>query len=567
MFVLPFVILGITITSALLMWTHYRYFQKTIDQDYDNIIRALASEIELFMDNAVTDMESMTWVLRTVRFDDWRAEMILAAFQYSKPKFECVLLIFTDGRRIPALADDPLADQAGAAGMIEAAFSEESAVSAVAMGKDNFPQVCMAMPVQRMGKIEAVLYGRLNLKYVWDVLKGIKIGDTGKVFLIGPSGRCLAHREMDRVVCDTPRYDAHRLQAIKASPFPVKWIEQSHGKRYFCLGAHLSDRDWTIVLRQAMPEIYAYLDENVVWTVAVTIVVCLLAILVGGFRVKTFIRPIENMHRQVQRIGQGDLDGQVDVTTHNEIGELGTAFNEMVATLKITIEREIQTASELAHARNLAVLGESASKVTHEVGNLLNNVGMSVSALRMETLSEKGQNTLARMEKESTRVREFIRQFLQFAKPPELRIVPVAMDLIIRQVMAAHEPAAQERGVTFELKWPEAMPKVPVDTRLMYQVFTNLIKNGTEALDENGWIRIGGRVDDGHVEVIVQDNGHGIAPDHRERIFEPFFTTKGKAGTGLGMAIVRSVVTAHRGRIDYHSEVGQGTRFVIRLPL
>ena len=567
LFVLPFVILGIATVSAVLMWTDYRYFQKTIDQDYRNILRASASEIDLFMDNAVHDMETLAWVLRAARLDDWRTEMVLSAFQFKKPKFEQVVLIATDGRHLPAAGGNPFEEQPSAAGVVEKAFSGEAATSAVVDGDDHLPMVHMAVPVQRLGKIEAAIYARLNLKHVWDVLEGIRIGETGQVFIIDPSGRYLAHREIDRVVGGMTLSAAEMVPSIKNSPFPVQWVETADGKRYLCLGTHLPDRDWIIVLRQSMPEIYAYLFLNFFWAAVVIALACPVVIALGWFQVNKLTRPIERMHRQVRRIGRGDLDHPVSVTATNEIGALGEAFNEMSASLKATIDREIRTAAELAHARNLADLGVSASKVTHEVGNLLNNVGMSATTLKGENLSPRGAETLARMEAEAARTKTFLQDFLKFAKLPALQPAPVALDLVIREVLAMHGPAFRERGIEFVLAWPPDVPLITGDARLLYQAFNNLVKNSIEAVDGNGQVRVSAAIDGEWIEICVADNGVGIAPEDRERIFEPFFTTKGKAGNGLGMAIVRSIVTAHRGGIACISEMGKGTRMVVRLPL
>lgn len=332
-------------------------------------------------------------------------------------------------------------------------------------------------------------------------------------------------------------------------------------------GIHLPGQDWVIVLRQAMPEIYAYLHANLVWAVTIIVFACCVAVLLGWIQVKKLTRPIETMHRQVRRIGEGDLNHQIHVTATNEIGDLGHAFNAMTASLKATINREIQTASALAHARNLAVLGISASKVTHEVGNLLNNVGMSANTLKGETLSPRAEQALARMETEAARIKTFLQDFLKFAKPPEIHPAPVALDLVIREVLAMHEPAIRQRDMVVALTWSPEVPVVQADARLAYQVFDNLIKNSLDAIDDHGRVRVSGRIDGGSLEISVADNGCGIAAEHRERIFEPFFTTKGKAGNGLGMAIVQSIVTAHRGSMTCQSETGQGTTMVIRLPL
>ena len=564
---LPFIVVVIVVTSTMLIMSAYLFFQRTIEQDYGNIIRSSASEIDLFMKNAIKDMEAMAYVLRMAGMDAWRTKMVFTAFQINKPQFELIELLTKDGRPLAASGEDTIEGKTLFAGTFNKALSGQSAVSQVIVGNDNLPRIHMAVPVKRMGKIEGILHGTLSLKYVWDVLKGGSIGETGQIFLLDSAGRYIAHREMDHVVRDIVSYGAHTVQAVKASPTPVKWIEKVDGKRYFLIGIYLPGRDWILVLHQALSEIYAYVYASFFWALAITIAAILVAILLVAWRTRHFLYPITTIHRQVKHFSQGDLDHRVTVTVNNEIGDLAEAFNEMAASLKATMEREVQTATELAHAQDLAVLGASASKVTHEVGNLINNMGMLTNALNRECLSENGQLVLTRMEKESARVKDFIRKFLQFAKPPELSIAPTAMDLVIREAVFAQEQAGGRERIAFELDWPEAISKVPVDVRLMYQVFTNLIKNSVEAMDSSGSVRISARVDGTFLEISVQDNGCGIAPEHKPRVFEPFFTTKGKSGTGLGMATVNTIVTAHRGSIQCHSTPGVGTRMAIRLPL
>jgi signal transduction histidine kinase len=227
----------------------------------------------------------------------------------------------------------------------------------------------------------------------------------------------------------------------------------------------------------------------------------------------------------------------------------------------------VEIARELAHARNLAVLGSTSSKVTHEVGNLLNNVGLTLSTLKSEALSQKGEKTLEILEQESLRVREFINNFLQFAKKPELRLGKISIDAIIREILFVHQPEAEKRGIHLDFNWPSDVPPINADARLIYQVINNLLKNSLEAMADPGKIRIEGTVEGEQLLITIEDTGPGIGPDILEQVFDPFFTTKGKRGTGLGLAIVRTILEAHRGTIECRSELGKGTSFILRLPL
>ncbi|HID30097.1 MAG TPA: HAMP domain-containing histidine kinase, partial [Desulfobacterales bacterium] len=322
-----------------------------------------------------------------------------------------------------------------------------------------------------------------------------------------------------------------------------------------------------IVLSQAFPETYAYLYRNIYWAVLITCFTCLGAAVLGWQRLRHFLSPIQTLHHQVQRIGRGELDQKVTVDSHDEIGDLALAFNEMTDSLKQFIAREVETAKELVHAKNLAVLGSTSSKVTHEVGNLLNNVGMVLSSLKGERLSPVGEKSLQVLVKESARVREFIQNFLQFAKKPEPRSRKTSLEPVIKEVLSVNQPDAEKRGIHLDFNWPSDMPPVHVDVRLIYQVMNNLLKNSLEAMTDSGTIRIEGKIDRDHVWIAVEDTGPGIESDALERIFDPFFTTKGKKGTGLGLSIVKTIVESHRGSIECESALGMGATFTVRLPL
>ena len=567
LFILPFLVLSIVVTSTILTWTSYSHFQKTVSQDYENIINSSAGEIRLYMENAKKNLDSLAWVIAATKLDAWQKAMALTAFNHKMSEFLAVSLIAVNGDTVATTRWEEQQFASSHNALFKKVLSKETAISGVMITGENLPFVYIVVPVRRLGEVAEILWGELNLKSVWDVLEGITIGRTGQVYIMDLSGRYIAHKKIDRVVKAPPIEKPEILKAVKASDRPVKWSEQKEGVKFFCLGSYVPDLDWIVVLQQPMPEIYTYLYRNIYFAICLTVVICLIALLFGWSYVKRFLSPIHSLHQQVQRISRGNLEQKVSVNTTDEIGELSMAFNEMTDSLKDYIQREIETAKDLVHAKNLAVLGTTSSKVTHEVGNLLSNVGMILSMLKHETLSPKGEKALGVLEKESTRVKEFILHFLQFAKKPELRLSETAIDFVVKDVLAANQIDAERRNIEFEIYFPSNLPKVNADARLLYQAINNLVKNSMEALPESGVIRINGKLDAKHFYMEIEDTGSGIDPDVLEHIFDPFFTTKGKKGTGLGMSIVKTIIEAHRGTVECQSEVEKGTKIILRLPL
>jgi signal transduction histidine kinase len=567
LFVLPFLVLSIIMTSITLSWTSYTNFRKTIDQDYRNILKSSAGEIRLYVENAQKNLESLALVIASTKLDTWGKDMALTAFHHKSSEFVSVSLISREGKKIVTAGREEGDIDYHQSGTFMRALTGQNAISGVLLSKENLPYMHIAMPVIHLGEVKEVIWGKLNLKSVWDILEGITVGKTGQVYIMDLSGRYIAHREIDRVVMTPPAEKPSILEDLRETDTPTGWIEEKDGTRFYCLGVYIPDHDWVIVLSQPFPEIYAYLYQNMYWAMIITALICIAAIVLGWHRVKRFLTPIHTLHRQVQRIGQGDLDQKVSVDSHDEIGDLGLAFNEMTDSLKNYIRREVETAKELVHAKNLAVLGTTSSKVTHEVGNLLNNVGMTLSTLQGEALSQRGEKALQILEKEALRVRKFIYNFLQFAKKPELRLQKIPLDALIQEVLAINQPDAEKRGIDLQLEWPSHLPPVNVDTRLIYQAVNNLLKNSLEAMTDPGTIRIKGEIEGDHLLVTMEDTGPGIEAKVLERIFDPFFTTKGKKGTGLGMSIVKTIVESHRGSIEYKSDAKKGATFILRLPL
>jgi signal transduction histidine kinase len=566
-FILPFIIISIVATGVTLTWTGYINFQKTINQDYRNIIKSSAGEVRLFMENAKKGLIGLAWVIAATKIDSWQQQMALTAFNHRTPEFMAVSLISPTGKTIATTRWEPQHFAETDPMLFKKAFSGKSAVSNVMMLKEELPFTYIAVPVKKLGQVSEVLWGELNLKLVWDVLEGIAIGRTGQVFIMDQSGRYVAHREIDRVVAPPPKEKPKFIETIRQSDQPIQWTEYKDGKHIFRMGLYIPNLDWVIVLQQPLPEIYAYLYQNIFLAVLLTGVVCIVTVLVGWRYVKRFLSPLESLNQQVQRISKGDLEQKVDVRSEDEIGELGHAFNHMTDALKDYIQREIETAKDLVHAKNLAVLGTTSSKVTHEVGNLLNNVGLTLQLLKKETLNPKGEKSLEALEKESLRVREFIHSFLQFAKKPELRLTETSMGSIVNEVVATLKPEADQRNICFELEELDDLPKVTIDSGLFYQAFTNLVKNSLDSISESGYIRIKEYIEAEHLCVQIEDTGSGIDPKILEHIFDPFFTTKGKKGTGLGMSIVKTIVEAHGGTIEILSETGKSTRVILCIPI
>ena len=567
LFILPIVVLSLAVTGLILSWTSYRSFRQTIRQDYTSIIKSSASEIRAFVQSSRTGIESLAWVLAATRVDAWQQQMALTAFHHIADQFVTLTLLSQDGQEPVAVGQRLGAEALDQLDVYREAAAGRLATSDVMVTRERLPYIYLAAPVMRLGRVSQVLVAELNLKAIWDVLEGINIGETGMVYLLDQTGELIGHREIDRVVKAEQGVPPSVVQQLLESPDDlVEWAEKRLDGSWFCLAYNIPGVDWIIVLSQREREIYGYLYENFWLALGITLLISAITALLTWSRIRSFLQPVQTLHREVQRFGRGELDQRVVIESEDEIGELGKAFNDMADSLKQFVDRELQTARELAQARNLATLGAASSKVTHEVGNLLNNIGATLLMLKSDQLNAGSKKAVEIMEKDAVRVRTFIQNFLQFAKKPELNLQRASLEGTLRELLYVYQAQAESKGVELHLHWPADLPQVAVDLGLIHQVFNNLIKNAIEAMTGGGRVDITGRIVGDSLEVCIADTGPGIGAEAKERIFDPFFTTKGKQGTGLGLSIGKTIIEAHRGTISCDSEPGRGTVFVLSLP-
>jgi len=220
----------------------------------------------------------------------------------------------------------------------------------------------------------------------------------------------------------------------------------------------------------------------------------------------------------------------------------------------------------LQRLQQLAAVGEIAAGVNHEVRNLLGAIlGFAQVAKRRTDDPDASRRYFDVIEREAVRCVEMLDGFLQFGRIDGGDLEDVDLDNIVQQVANATSHQMMMQHVRLAL----TLGKVPVvrgRRGALQQVFLNLAINALHATPRGGQIAITTSRAGDHVEIAVADTGGGVPAELRERVFEPFFTTKGD-GTGLGLALCKRMVEAHHGTIAVHGEIGDGARFVVRIPV
>ncbi len=232
--------------------------------------------------------------------------------------------------------------------------------------------------------------------------------------------------------------------------------------------------------------------------------------------------------------------------------------------------REMENRIQLAE--RLSSLGHLAAGVAHEVRNPLNAIGMGIQRLKREflpgeeRLKEEYLQFTELIFKEIQRINEIIEQFLTLSRPFQLNLKVSSPQRLLENLVSLFSEEASSHGIQFQVDLPAELPSVKIDEERLTQALINIMKNGIEAMEKGGVLRIEAHPYKDRIELILSDTGSGIPMDQMEKIFNYYYTTKEK-GVGLGLPIAHRIVEAHGGQLKLESQVGKGTKITISLPV
>jgi nitrogen-specific signal transduction histidine kinase len=228
----------------------------------------------------------------------------------------------------------------------------------------------------------------------------------------------------------------------------------------------------------------------------------------------------------------------------------------------------------LVHAERLAAVGQTIAALSHHIKNILQGLRSGGDIIKMG-LQDMDAAMLHQgwkiVEKNQAKIYDLVLDMLSYSKEREPSIEAVDLNGLVRDVVELLAARAKERGVQLATRLDESLPVCPADHEGIHRALLNVVGNALDAVEDaegpQVTVTTAPEADGAWVRILVRDNGPGIAPDKQEDIFRPFVSTKGARGTGLGLAVSRKVLREHGGDILVQSQPGQGSTFILRLPL
>lgn len=233
----------------------------------------------------------------------------------------------------------------------------------------------------------------------------------------------------------------------------------------------------------------------------------------------------------------------------------------------ITDRAELE--SRLVQADKLSSIGLLAAGVAHEVNTPLAVISTYAQMLAKQVSGDEAKSKLLeKIAKQTFRASEIVNSLLNFSRTSSTDFVDVEINRSIRETINLIEHQLNKASVRTELSLDESIPKMKGNAGKLQQVFLNLFLNARDAMPSGGILAVKTWSSETSISIEVADSGTGISSEHLARIYDPFFTTKApKKGTGLGLSVTYGIVREHGGTIEVQSQLGQGTRFIIELPL
>ncbi|HTN51121.1 MAG TPA: ATP-binding protein [Anaeromyxobacter sp.] len=270
---------------------------------------------------------------------------------------------------------------------------------------------------------------------------------------------------------------------------------------------------------------------------------------------RSVARPLARLSRGAAALGSGDLDARIAIDTPDEFGALAAELNAMAVALK-------EHQARLVESEKLAGIGRVAAGFAHEINNPL-QVILGYLSLNRDVADPRLKDQLAAVGEETLRCKQIVESILGLARPEEaMALRPVDLRLLCDDVSERLRPSAQAAGVSLAVV---GGARALADRPKLRQAIFNLVKNAVEAAGPQGSVAVRIGESEAGSHVAVADTGPGIPAALRPRLFEPFFTTKA-AGTGLGLAVSRTIARAHGGDIEVRNGDLGGALFTLHLP-
>jgi signal transduction histidine kinase len=539
--------------------------QEAVILGNQDIARRVGNEIEQYVANSVRILNAIAAEMQDTGLSVRQQDRVLKNFFLEFPEFtEFTLLDDSGSAVVSSRLRNPTTEIPGT----DSVTIDGAILSRFTFDDDLLPTSVVAIKLRSGTGGGGWLIGRLRLEQLWRMVNNIRVGTAGYALVVAHNGQLIAHGNPDErsKVARQENLSDHilvrRLRDANQSTDAVAAEQYTVEQRGDMLGvaAQLPTLGWTIIVEQPLSEAFAIsIEQQRQLVVAIT--VALFAMLtVGWVWGRSFIDPILRLIRGTGALAAGRLDERVEVSSNDELGQLGTAFNNMA-------DKLVELQEDVRKKERQAMFGRISIGLVHDLSHPIQNIGNSCKLIvKMWDDHEYRESFKKTVERELAQVKRVLDDLRNVARPMPLERFPIDVNKAIEEVVEAMATTAEKAGVGLESERVFGQLFIEGDLFALNRVYRNLIVNALQATPPRGQVNVR-TLRQGDFGIIeIADTGCGIPPERLETIFDDFVTTK-RRGLGLGLAISKKVVEQLGGTISVTSTVGMGSTFTLRFPL
>ncbi len=448
------------------------------------------------------------------------------------------------------------------------------------------PNMTIAMGDRAAGGVSVAV---VSLSFIQDVVSGIRLGSSGRAYVVDSQGFAIAHPNRRLVSQVTDLSSLPQVRSALSGPTTTARATTAHdlrGNAVLTAYHRIQPYGWSVFVEQPTAEAFAPIYQSLFVTGLLLLVALIPALLLSVFFARRMVRPIRTLHVAAKQIGSGTWDRRIDIRTGDELEELAETFNQMAARLRESYNSlEQQVADRTRELGDAITQLEAASRhksdflanMSHELRTPLNAI-IGFSEVLLERMfgeiNAKQKEYLQDILSSGRHLLSLINDILDISKVEagrmELQAAPTDIRFVLQNAVSLVRERATRQGISVGLDVDASVGTIEADERRVKQILFNLLSNALKFTPAAGRVMLTAiRIDDA-VQISVRDTGIGIKREDQDRIFEEFQQAgPGKAveGTGLGLALAKRFVEMHGGRIWVDSVVGTGSAFTFTLPL
>jgi signal transduction histidine kinase len=563
--VAPLVVFGAVSISSLRSGT-----SASVTDGNLKVASQVAEQVKMYMRNNTRVLQSVGAEFGATALEPWQQDRVLKDYVLEFPEFREITVFNHAALPVATSAPGKTRLQVPDVGPRGA---QNTFVSPLNVDNDLLPTATIATRLTRSQQDAGWVVGEIALEELWRMVDQIHVGSTGYALIVGEDGRLIAHGNPDekRHIADPDQSRASAElkfaeQFRRTGKATGTYQENGHDMLAVAAPAVVAQNDspsrgtnWVVIVEQPTTEAYAN-AHNLERQLLAAIVLALIGTVVLGYLWgRTFIQRIVALTRVTRSIAEGKLETRVDLHGHDEIRELGDAFNSMA-------DRLVELQEDIRKQERQVMFGRIAAGLVHDLSHPIQNIGNSCKLILKMWEDSEYRETFRRMvEREMQVVKRVLEDLQNIAKPIPLERFPIELNRSVGEAIESMQALAETAGITLRAELAAEPLFVEGDVFALGRVYRNLVVNAIQATAPGGLVVAAVAAHGERVQIRVYDTGCGIPADRLQAVFEDFVTTK-RRGLGLGLAITRKIVEQLGGRISVASEVGKGTTFVIDFP-